>query len=304
MKQETINTLITLAKNAFLARVTPDKYAQAAAHEAAAAAATTYHQLPEECRDTAALLAATDFVCKTTAAATFSAQIAVTTRKQINLNRECNLARQHFRNDTTFLGRETNPLALCLSLVETLECDAFKSDTAVSASYKKASADQSILGDTAKHAALYVYTYTYASALSTYARALFISNQVKDQKKRFALFQANISSMLNKDLKYDIISPGLFLRTMCSTALKIIAGFMLIAGITTLILGSCGIAALPFIPMVAAGSASTAMGSGLLIGRFFARREHAKLGQANDNRMNNDLYSNDLLDQITHPCSQ
>ena len=285
MKQATINKLLEFANTAFDTREAPDKFARAAAHEAASAAAAAYPELLGECADAAALVAATDFVCKTTSAASFSAQVADIATQKFTNDRRYNHARDTYATSINQMGRTAEPPPHCLSMVNTMHVAASQSEAEVAASYEAISTQNITTGNKAKRAAFYVYADTYTSARSAYVRAMFISNQTKDPKKRSALFKATMSSRLHKDLNYDKIPPGFFLQLMCSTSLRIIAGLMLIAGIVAIVLGTCGIASLPLVPMVVTGSSSTALATGCLIGSFFARRQHKKLDEANQNRM-------------------
>ena len=284
MKQETIDKLTILADDAYASHQSPDTYARTAAHIAAVDAASMHNT---ECADTAALFAASSFVAATTLAASFSANIADTANQKTAYKRSYDTAIRSFSTTIAPITLVANE-PFYLPLVQKVFSVASESKTHIAGSYESnppGSTAQSNFN--AKRAAIYAYSDTYTSTRSAYVRAMFIASFEKDDKKAQTKFSATMKSRLNKDLKYDTIQPGFFLRLMCSTSIRIIAGLLLLAGIIAIVLGSCGVAAatLPFIPTVAIGSASAALGTGILIGTFFARRKKHTLDEANLNRM-------------------
>ena len=280
MKQETIDKLLELADTAFAEQKAPDIYARAAAHEAAFAAA--YQYCPESA-DATALIAATTFVCETTAAARFSARIA-------------DIANHKFANDSYYhaarKSHEDNILPMkavvetrFLSDIKTAESAAQECDALITSSYVSTFAHEKAASNKAKQAAFYVYSDTYAATRNAYVRAMFIAHQTQDTKKRLKQFKTTMSVRLNKDLLYDNISPGFLLQMMCTSSLQIIAGLLLVAGIAAITLVTCGASAFPVIPTIALGGVSTALGAGLFAGGFFAQRQRRQLDDENQNRM-------------------
>ncbi len=285
MKQETINELLALAETSFNEKAPPAKYAGMAAHHAAVAAATQYDP---DYANTAALIAATTLVCATTEAATFSARITEISNDKAQLDRHYEIAQRSYGAKSEQMAiamadKENERLSPVIKNIYTTACESRIKITLQHETMSYGNDANKL--EKAKRAALYVYGDTYAATRSAYVRAMFAANfNKKDDVKSF---KAMMSAKLNKDLKYDNIPPGFFLKLIASTSLCIIAGLMLIAGIVAITLASCGVAAatLPFVPTISIGSTGAGLGTGLLIGSIFARRQKKNLEEANQNRM-------------------
>jgi|GEM_PF-2747375 len=285
MKQETINELLALAETAFNEKAAPAKYAGMAAHHAAVASATQYDP---DYANTAALIAATTLVCATTEAAAFSARITDISNDRAQLDRHYEIAQRSYgaKNEQLALTIANKGSELLSPIIENIHTTALDSRVKIALQHETMSSgnDANTL-EKARRTALYVYADTYGTTRSAYVRAMFVANLNK--KDDIKTFKAVMSARLNKDLKYDNIPPGFFLKLMASTSLRIIAGLMLIAGIVAITLASCGVAAttLAFVPTISIGSTSAGLGTGLLIGSIFARRQKKNLEEANQNRM-------------------
>jgi len=103
------------------------------------------------------------------------------------------------------------------------------------------------------------------------------------------LESADTSSGSKQELHSDLISSGFFLKVMCSTSLKVVAGLLLTAGLIAIILGTCGIAALPLAPTIAIGATSAALGAGLSMGSFFSGRQKHKPEEASEHSISSGL---------------
>lgn len=277
MRQETIDKLLELASTAFSTQESPDKYARNSAHEAAHAAA--FRHSPE-CADAAVLIASSTFVLSASEASVYSSRIADASHDKFAHERSYRAARESYTDNVIPIRRLTEtPFS---TMVQTSNAAVRSSDMAVTSSYLAAFSRDTTANSKAKQAALYVYRHTYCATRASYVVSMCNANKIHDPMKRQLAFKTMMSARLNNDLKYDLIEPSILLKIMCSSSIQVVAGLILLGGIIIILCGTWGIAALPFIPTIAIGSTITAMGTGLLAGSFFARKELQRIEDVNE----------------------
>ena len=277
MRTTTINTLLSLANEAYAANEPADNYACNAACHAASETAKKYS---EECADTASLLAVLAQLKSSHQATQFSAALADSAALKFAHDRSLTAARNTFSHRRTPVIRPTttpytniiNPLTTYLETIE----DQLHSN------YQAAFAHDTTTNQKAKHAAHYTYRHTYACARSAYIIATLQANKAQNISKRAQFFKSAMSQRLNQDLTYDHIQPSLLLQMMCSTTLAVIAGMLLIGGSIVIVCALSGVGGISLAIGLTTGGLSAVTGTGLFIGGFFARGEQDKINETND----------------------
>ena len=278
MKQETIDKLLALANTAFDAQESADKYARNAAHEAAHAAAFRHNP---ECADAAVLIATNAFEMDVSDAGIYSARVADAWNDRFASEQSYSALRDSFADNVTPLARSNH--TTFFATVQPANVAVHACSTNVEASYLAAFSQDTETKEKVKHAALYVYRHTWSVARAAYVVSMVnATNKIQDPLKRQDVFKSMMSARLNHDLKYDQIEPGLLLKIMCSITIQVVAGLMILGGIVAIVCGTWGIAALPFVSGIAIGSTAAAVGSGIVIGGFFARKEQQNIDEENE----------------------
>ncbi|MDP3705300.1 MAG: hypothetical protein Q8R24_05265 [Legionellaceae bacterium] len=279
MKQETIDMLISMAVAAYTKKSSPGEYARAAAHKAAFRVAS---QHSPELADFAALLAAATYFIEIMESINFTARVTDAAATKLAADSAYDAEWESYTLTTLPQHVATKNFFLSLAQGPEKVIQAFSG--AVAPAYDSTRVLDVVARNKAKRAALYVYRDTYCAARTAYMRALFSANQTPNIDRRLNQFTSVITSRLQKDLTYDLIIPGFLLSIMSSRALMVIASLILLAGIGAILLASFHVTPLPFVPLIAAGSASIAFGTGLLAGRFFAKNRCETINEANENR--------------------
>lgn len=278
MKLEIIDKIIELAISAYHKRSTASEFAKTAAHRAAFEAAAKHHA---ELADFATLVAVATFYIETTEALHFSAR--VTDKAAGKLEAEKNYRAEWQEYSTTTLPNHIAPDYFgAISQSSAKISIAFQE--AITPTYESTSVLSVVNRNKAKRAALYVYRDTYATARSAYIRAMFFSNQAKDAHKRLQIFQKEITCRLKKELAYDVIDPGFFLRCLASRPLRIVLGLLLLASVGAIILAALHLTPIAFIPLICAGSSSSLISLSMASGSFFAKRRCTVIQEENENR--------------------
>lgn len=277
MRQQTISELLDLAYNAYTANEAADNYARNAACKAASDAAKRHSQ---ECADPAALLAAHRLLNSISDAVYFAARVADSANLKFAHERSHHAVRSSFVNHKAQI-RAVIDLSYA-DIVQDTEHSISQSSEQINANYQASYSRDTTTNHKAKHAAYYVYAHTYSTTRNAYVIASFIANKAQDPTKREQVFKSRMSERLNNDLTYDLIKPSFFLQMMCKNTLCVIAGIITIGGVVVIIFATYGIASIPLVIGIAAGSMAAATGSGVLIGGFFAKRERQKIEDANE----------------------
>ena len=277
MRQQTIDELLTLAFDAYTANESSDKYACNAASKAASDAAKKHS---EECADSAAMLGAMEHLKASGQATLFSASVADSANLKFAHDRSLKAARRTFSHRKTLVRKEVEDSYADTVTEITEKINA--ADDQNNSHYQAAFSRDATENQKAKRAACYVYSHTYATARNAYVIASFKANKIQDPYQREQTFKYHISERLNHDLTYDHIQPSLLLQMMCSTAMCVIAGILIVGGAAVILCATYGVGTIPFAIGIAAGSLSAASGSGLLVGSFFAKREQQKIFDANE----------------------
>ena len=278
MKQETIDKLLVLANTAFQAQESSDKYARNAAHEAAHEAAFRHNP---ECADAAVLIATNTFNMDLSDAIIYSARVADAWNSQFASGRDYCALRESF--DDNAVPRARTAHTTFFSMVQPGNVALHSCATNVTASYSADFVHDTETKEKAKQAALYVYRHTWSVARSAYVVSMFDANKIQnDPLKRQEAFNSMMTTRLNNDLKYDQIEPGFLLKIMCSLTTQAFAGLMLLGGIIVIVCGALGIAALPFVPTIVIGSTAAGIGTSILVGSFFSRKEQQNIDEKNE----------------------
>lgn len=277
MKQQTINELLDLAYTAYTANEPADNYARNAACKSASDAAKRHS---DECADSAALLAAHGLLKSTSDATHFAARVADSANLKFAHERNHRAAQTSFTKHKVPLRTVVD--SSYADIVNGTEDCVNASNDQINAHYQTAYSRDPTANQKATRAASYVYSHTYSTARNAYVLASFQANKTQDPHQREKIFKSYLSERLNHDLTYDLIKPSLFLQMMCSTTLCVIAGMLIVGGVTVILCATYGVASIPFAIGIAAGSLAATTGSGLLIGSFFARREQQKIEDANE----------------------
>lgn len=276
MQQSTIDAIIEFAHQAFLAQESPDKFARAAAYEAAHSAAARHS---DECADSATLIAANEFNASASDAALYSSRLTDAAHDRLSFHRRYRAERASFEDVPIFPIKITEkPYASITSPVSRL---SHMTGRALTSSYLSVFAKNSSENHKAKHAARYVYRHVYCAARAAYVVAFYEANRAQDPTTRHKLFQNRITQRLNEDLNYDQIKPSLWLQCMGSLTLQVMAGIVLTSGVVVLMFGLFGVGALPFAETVASGVSAMVVGLACLIGSVFAQKELASIEEAN-----------------------
>ncbi|MDP3560657.1 MAG: hypothetical protein Q8R83_00555 [Legionellaceae bacterium] len=278
MKQKTINTIIELAITAYHKRATPSEFAKAAAHKATFEAAAAHHA---ELADFATLTAVAVFYIEITDAVHFSARVTDRAADKLEAEKNYRAEWQEY-SSTTIPKHVVNNYFSTIAESSDRISQAFKE--AIAPTYESTSVLSVVARNKAKRAALYSYRDTYATTRSAYIRALFIANQNKSDQHQFEAFKKEISNRLMKDLAYDRIDPGIFLKTMASISLRLLLLLILLAAIGAILLASFHVTPIPFIPLICAGSGSSAFTLTTGFGSFFARKRCTQIEEENANR--------------------
>lgn len=271
--------LINMAITAYTKKSSPGEYARAAAHKAAYMAASEYSP---ELADFATLTAAATFFIEITDAINFTARVTDAAATKLAADSAYDAEWESYT--TTTLPQQVTTKNFFLSLAEGPDKVIHAFTGAVAPAYDTTRVLDVVARNKAKRAALYIYRDTYSATRTAYIRALFSANQTSDTNLQLNQFKSVITARLQKDLTYDIISPGFLLNVMSSKSLTVIAGLILLAGIGAILLAAFHITPLPFTPLVAAGCASAVVGIGLFAGGFFARNRCKMINEANENR--------------------
>ena len=277
MKQQTIDELLVLAFEAYTTNESSDQYACNAASQAAADAAKKHS---EECADAAAALGAMSQLKASGQATLYSVGVADTANLKFAYERSLIAARHTFSHRKTPIRKAID--TSYAELVHEIEAKINVTDEQINSNYQSAFSKDATVTQKSKRAACYVYSHTYAAARTAYVLASFQANKTQDAYKREQTFKSCMSERLNHDLTYDQIQPSLLLQMMCSNILVVIAGVLIIAGVAAILCATYGIASIPFVIMITAGSVSAASGTGLLIGSFFAKRNQQKIIDTNE----------------------
>lgn len=278
MQPEIIDKIIELAISAYHKRSTASEFAKTAAHRAAFEAAAKHHA---ELADFATLVAVATFYIETTEALHFSAR--VTDKAANKLEAEKNYRAEWQEYSTTTLPAHVSSDYFG-TISQSSEKISIAFQEAIAPTYESTSVLSVVNRNKAKRAALYVYRDTYATTRSAYIRAMFLANQAKDDYKRLQIFQKEMTRRLKKELTYDVIEPGFFLKCLASMPTRIVLGVLLLAAVGAIVLAALHLTPLPFIPLICAGTSSSLVSLSMASGSFFAKRRCKILQEENENR--------------------
>jgi hypothetical protein len=278
MNQETINAIIGLAILAYNKKSKPAEFARLAAHKASLDAAKKYSP---DLADFATLTAAASFYIEITDAINFSARV---TDKSINLVHASNQYQAEWENyATTSLPKHiTDNYFHTLAGAPEKISRAF--EEAIAPSYDSTSVLDAAAKNKAKRAAQYVYLNTYCIARIAYTRALFIANRQKSIEEQNKVFIQTISLQLRKDLNYDVIDPGIFLKILSALVFRILTAIVFLIGAVGILVAIFHLTPIPFIPLICASSAGSAISLSVFIGGFFAVEKYNQIIEDNENR--------------------
>lgn len=277
MKQETIHELLSLAVDAYTANESADKYACNAASKAASDAAKKHS---EEYADAAAALAAMRYFKTASQTALFSTNVADSANLKFAHDRSLFAARHTFNHRKTPIRKNIH--ADYTDIVNPIDERIHAADEELHSNYQAAFSNDPTTNQKAIRAASYVYSHTYATARHAYILSAFDANKYQDPSKREQAFKTSMTQKLSDGLSYDQIQSSLLLQMMCSVALCVIAGALIVGGAAVIVCATYGVGSIPFAIGIASGSLSAATGTGLLIGGFFARREQQQINEANE----------------------
>lgn len=278
MKHEIIDKIIALAISAYHKRSSASDFAKTAAHKAAHELAYQHHA---ELADFATLVAVATFYIETTEALHFSARVADKAADKLEADKNYRAEWQEY--STTALPKHVANDYFG-SITHSSEKISLAFQEAISPTYESTSVLSVLARNKARRAALYVYRDTYATARSAYVRAMFFADQAKNEQQRFLIFNQEITRRLRKDLSYDIIDPGLFLKCIASSPLRVLLGILLLAAVGGIVLAALHLTPIPFVPLICAGSFTSLFCVSTACGSFFAKKRYKTIQDENENR--------------------
>ncbi len=278
MHSEIVDKIIELAISAYHKRSTASEFAKTAAHRAAFEASAKHHA---ELADFATLVAVATFYIETTEALHFSARVTDKATDKLEAEKNYRAEWQEYSSTTLPKHISSNYFG---AISQSSEKISIAFQEAIAPTYESTSVSSVVSRNKAKRAALYIYRDTYATARSAYIRAMFLANQAKNDAKRLQVFQKEITHRLKKELSYDVIDPGLFLKCLASMPLRFVLAILLLASIGTIVLAALHLTPLPFISLIFAGSASSTAIILTSTASVFAKKRCNTLQEENDNR--------------------
>lgn len=279
MQRPMIEALVDLALTAYLKRIQPSEYAKAAAHRAAKIEASKHHT---EIADYAALTAAAAFYVEVTDAITFSARVTDAATRKLMSDSAYNAEWQEY--SSTILPADTTQKHFFRSLAETPDKAIHDFSASVIPTIETIRVTDVAARNRAKRAAFHVYRDVYATARTSYVRAMYRAAHTPNEYQRQAVFIKYMRARLEKELSYDWLQPHfiwLFLRHIWT---RVMAMLLFMAAMLIIVVGCLHVFSWPLLPVIGAACGAGFLSAGVLAGGFYAQKTIQRIDEQNARR--------------------